>query len=77
MFDFPQYRKMNNDKSVYCIEDENNFTEIQLIGQRTFKLKINALQYPEKLKIRDMLNCEFPYLKIGQTEFEAISNLIQ
>jgi hypothetical protein len=67
---------MNNDKSFYCIEDENNFTEIQLIGQRTFKLKINALQYPEKLKIRDMLYCEVPYLKIGQTEFEAISNLV-
>lgn len=69
MIEFPQYRKLSNDKSFFCIEDECHFTEIQLIGQKVFEIKINAIQYPEKLKIMDMLNCEDPYLKIEESEF--------
>lgn len=76
MIEFPQYRKLSNDKSFYCIEDESHFTEIQIIGQKVFELKIHAIQFPEKLKIRDMLNCEDPYLKIERMEFEAARNRV-
>lgn len=70
--EFPQYRKLNNDKSFYRIEDENHFTEIQLIGKMAFQLEIQAIQYPEKLKIKEMLNCEEPYKKIEQSEFDRV-----
>jgi hypothetical protein len=72
MSEFPQYRKIINEKSYYRIEDENHFTEIQLIGKKTFELKIQAIQYPEKLKIKEMLNCEEPYKKIEQSEFDRV-----
>lgn len=72
MSEFPQYRKIINNKSYYRIEDENHFTEIQLIGNKAFELKIQAIQYPEKLKIKEMLNCEEPYKKIEQSEFDRV-----
>jgi len=71
--EFPQYRKLKNDKSFYRIEDESHFTEIQLIGNKAFELNINAVQFPEKLKIKDMLYCEDPYIKIEQYEFDQIN----
>ncbi|MFM7682677.1 MAG: hypothetical protein ACKO7P_08015 [Bacteroidota bacterium] len=71
---FPQYRKLINNKSYYRIEDENHFTEIQLIGKKAFELKIQAVQFPEKLKIKDMLNCEEPYIRIEQSEFDRVYN---
>jgi hypothetical protein len=73
---YPQYRKLCNEKSFYCIEDESHFTEIQIIGQKVFELKIHAIQFPEKLKIKDMLDCEGPYLKIERIEFEGVRNLV-
>ena len=77
MSEFPQYRKLNNDKSFYRIEDESHFTEIQLIGNKAFELKINAVQFPEKLKIKDMLNCEDPYIKIEKNEFDQINQRLK
>jgi hypothetical protein len=72
MSEFPQYRKLINNKSYYRIEDENHFTEIQLIGKKAFQLKVQAIQYPEKLKIKEMLNCKEPYKKIEQSEFYRV-----
>ena len=77
MSEFPQYRKLKNDKSFYRIEDESHFIEIQLIGNKAFELKINAVQFPEKLKIKDMLNCQDPYIKIEQYEFEQINQTLR
>ncbi len=77
MSEFPQYRKLKNDKSFYRIEDESHFTEIQLIGNKAFELNINAVQFPEKLKIKDMLYCEDPYIKIEQYEFDQINQRLK
>ena len=77
MSEFPQYRKLKNDTSFYRIEDESHFTEIQLIGNKAFELNINAVQFPEKLKIKDMLYCEDPYIKIEQYEFDQINQRLK
>lgn len=77
MSEFPKYRKLINNKSYYRIEDESHFIEIQLIGNKEFELKINAVQFPEKLKIKDMLNCEDPYIKIEQNEFDQINERLK
>lgn len=53
--DFPQYRKLNNSKAFYKIVDNNSFEEIKLMGTKKFYHIIKAQQYPEKLKIIDML----------------------
>jgi len=54
--DFPQYRKLSNDKIFYKIVNNREFHEIQVIGTFAQLHKIEAKQYPEILKIQDMLN---------------------
>jgi len=53
--DFPQYRMLSNGKSFYKIIDDRNFKEIQIIGTRKLKFEIHAAQFPEMLRIQDML----------------------
>lgn len=54
--DFPQYRKLSNDKVFYRILDERHFDEIQIIGSRAQLFHFKAEQYPEILRIQDKLN---------------------
>lgn len=54
---FPQYRKLANGLTFYKIIDDRNFEEIQFLGSIKNKYKTEAKQYPEILRIQDMLNC--------------------
>jgi hypothetical protein len=68
--DFPQFRKLSNGKTFYRITDEMTFEEIQLMGAKCLKYRIIATQYPEKLKIMDMLAVQEPYELSTKEEFE-------
>ncbi|MDX2360410.1 MAG: hypothetical protein QNK23_06365 [Crocinitomicaceae bacterium] len=54
--DFPQYRKLSNNKVYYRIRNDRNFDEIQIIGSKAQLFTIEAQQYPEILRIQDLLN---------------------
>lgn len=54
--DFPQYRKLSNDKVFYRILDDRHFDEIQIIGTKAQLRNVVAEQYPEILRIQDMLS---------------------
>jgi len=54
--DFPQYRMLSNGKSFYKIVSDRAFEEIQLIGTRLIRHSVVAEQYPEILKIQDLLD---------------------
>ena len=41
----------------YKITATDSFTEISRIGEKYIVENIEAKQYPEKLRIQDMLNC--------------------
>lgn len=70
---FPQYRKLVNNRVFYKIIDDRNFEEIQLIGLKKQLYKIQATQYPEILKIQDMINCEEEtYVIISEEEWMNI-----
>ena len=56
--DFPQYRKYKNIETYFKIISEKEFVELSLFGNRFVKHLIKAKQYPEMLRIKDMLNCE-------------------
>jgi hypothetical protein len=75
MSEFPQYRKLSNLRSYYRIDDERHFTEIQLIGSKAFLLNFQATQYPEILKIKEMLSCTEPYLLSQKEEYEKYKEL--
>ena len=71
-FSFPQFRKLTNDQSFYRIDDERHFTEKQRIGSQVFILNIEAKQYPEILRIQDMLQCAEGFSEIDKVTFDRI-----
>lgn len=71
-FEFPQYRKLVNDKSFYRIEDERHFTEKQLIGKQVFTLVVEAKQYPEIIRIQDMLQCTEGFVLSNREVFDGL-----
>ncbi len=72
--DFPQYRKLSNDKTFYKIQSERLFEEVQLMGSKVFLYRVEAKQYPEILKIKEMLKLEEPYLMLSAEEFTLKTN---
>ncbi|MCO5260472.1 MAG: hypothetical protein M9916_10045 [Crocinitomicaceae bacterium] len=60
--DFPQYRMMNGRKVYYKILSDKEFIELSWIGDKPFVHHVKAQQYPEMLRIMDMLNCENPFV---------------
>lgn len=71
-FAFPQYRKLVNDKSFYRIEDERHFTEKQRIGKQVFTLVVEAKQYPEIIRIQDMLQCAEGFVLSDREVFDGL-----
>ena len=67
--DFPQYRKLSNGKTFYKIIDDKNFEEIQIMGSKRMKYSTVANQYPEMLRIKDMLEFINPYEESTENEF--------
>lgn len=49
------YRMLMDGRHFYRIENDTAFTEIQLIGDRRTIHEIIASQYPEKVRIQQMI----------------------
>ena len=71
--DFPQYRKLSNNKVYYRIDSADEFTELTLMGNRKLLHTVKASQYPEKLRIMDMLQCAEPFEISDENEFNSIN----
>lgn len=69
---FPQYRKLSNGKSLYRIDGERLFIELQKMGSRWWLHSVEAKQYPEMLRIMDMLELNDPFIEATALEFEVI-----
>ncbi len=71
-YDFPQYRKLSNEKSYYRIESLEDVNELQKIGDRWTEHNLHAKILPERLHISDILDgSNGVYLTITQEEFDA------
>lgn len=55
---FPIYRKYTNSKTFFKIISALEFEEIQFIGSQMHTHRITATQFPEKLRIQDMIECK-------------------
>ena len=71
--DFPQYRKLSNEKVFYKISDDRSFEEIQLMGKGANRYCFVAEKYPEVLRIMDMLSCTEGYLMSDVDEFNQLT----
>lgn len=72
--DFPQYRMLSNGKVFYKIISMDEFIEIQFLGEKRMEFRMKAEQYPEKLKIMDMVELKEPYLILDEVK-ESIFEL--
>ena len=73
--DFPQYRKLSNEKVFYKILSSRKFIEILRMGSKVIIYEFTASKYPEILKIQDMLTLlEGTYLTSDQEEFQTLLN---
>ena len=69
---FPLYRKLSDGKSLYKILGDRSFIELQKMGSRWWLYNIEAKQYPEVLKIMDMIAMQETYMLGDENEFEMI-----
>ena len=74
--DFPVFRKYTNNKNYFKIINLNEFIEISVIGKQVILKKTEAKIYPDKIFISDLINCNYPILKISEEEFSILENLI-
>ena len=72
--EFPQYRKLSNNKSFYKIVSLTYFIEFQQVGSNYIVHHVEAAQYPEKLRIMDMLELRMSGIGLStEEEFENLS----
>lgn len=74
---FPAYRKYKNSNTFFKIISENRFEEVTFIGSKGFLHEIEAKQYPEYLRIQDMLDCKDEiWIIITEAQYKAQKNSI-
>jgi hypothetical protein len=66
---FPQYRQLSGTQVFYEIYSERQFLEYKKLGGKWLKFEVHASQYPEILRIREMLSEVAPFVKIEQRTF--------
>ena len=69
---FPQFRKLENGRSLYKITAPNQFTELQQIGSKWFSYSFEVQQFPDLLSIQDMLQGNASFVVIHEAEYQAI-----
>jgi hypothetical protein len=69
---FPVYRKLANGQSFYKIINETSFLELQLMGTKIIRYEVMAKQYPELLRIKDMIELLNGFEEISEEEFTSI-----
>ncbi|MES2555605.1 MAG: hypothetical protein V4604_05605 [Bacteroidota bacterium] len=67
---FPQYRKLDGFKRYYEILDERTFVEVAVINDTITRQTVEAKQYPEMLRIKDMLAQEWNFTLMEAGEIE-------
>jgi len=74
--EFPQFRKLENGRSLYKITTANQFTELQQIGSKWFAYQFEVDQFPDLMRIQEMLQGNHPFILVQKDEFEIIYSLL-
>lgn len=72
IYSFPQYRRLVNGKSYYQVESVDEMTEVGTLGRYWWEHRMEAKILPERLLIKDILNCEGgSWEPISPSDFES------
>ncbi len=74
--EFPQFRKLENGKSLYKITAPNQFVELQQVGSKWFAYQFTVEQFPDLLRLQEMLQGNHPFVLVQKDEFEIIYSLL-
>ena len=74
--EFPQFRKLKNGRSYYQITAPNAFIEMQLVGSKWFKYEFEVSQFPDLLRIQEMLLNQSLFLPCTPEEFRSIQTTL-
>jgi hypothetical protein len=55
-WEFPLFRRTSDGRHFYCIESDDRFQEVQIIGRRRVLHRVHATMYPELIRIREMID---------------------
>jgi hypothetical protein len=67
---FPIYRKLDGFNRFYKIESVDSFIEVTIQQGNIQYQTIQAIQFPEKLRIQDMTSCAFNYIPMSKEEIK-------
>lgn len=67
---FPIYRKLDGFNRFYQIKSNDTFVEVSIQQGEIRHQTILAVQFPEKLRIQDMIACDFNYKPMTIEEIE-------
>lgn len=70
--EFPQFRKLKNGRSLYKITAPNQFIELQQIGSKWFLYTFDVRQFPDLLRLNEMLSCQTPFEVLEAQQFNVI-----
>lgn len=68
---FPIYRKLDGFSRFYKIENADSFIEVTIQQGKIQHQTIQAVQFPEKLRIQDMISCSFNYVPMNTEEIDT------
>lgn len=69
---FPIFRKLSGFDRFYKITDDRHFIEATRVKCKVKLQFIEATQYPEILRIKDMIECQFNYVEMSTEEIQQI-----
>jgi hypothetical protein len=74
---YPVFRKYPNNSSVFKIESDTLFIEIQKLGKIYTKHTIEAKIFPDRQRIQDMINMHNGHwVEASEIEFNLVENAI-
>ena len=72
---FPIFRRLENFDRYYKIIDERTFVELYKQSGVWKEQRIKAEQYPEILRIQDMIACNFHYVALTTEEITTLFSI--
>ncbi len=73
--DFPQYRRLKGWDVYFKIQSLNRFVEVKKMGSKWLLVTIDAIQYPEKMRIVDMIDLIEGYELLTEEEWNEKVNM--
>lgn len=70
--EFPQFRQLENGRSLYKITAPDQFIELQQIGSKWMVYTFELQQFPDLLRLQDMLSCQVPFEVLDAHQFNQI-----